>query len=79
MWHIPVRNKNNVEDIVPPYVLDELISSERIIQFYRPSEERWVTLGLDKIRKTRGNYTGFERRRPICSKITFPHQASGSF
>jgi hypothetical protein len=47
-------------------MLDELITSDRIKQFYRPSEERWVTLGVDKIRKARvKKHKGPERRRPI--------------
>jgi hypothetical protein len=72
MWHIPVRYPNDTEDIVPPFILDQLISSAQINQFYRPSENRWVTLGLDQMRKTVGTHTGPERRRPICTRITFP-------
>jgi hypothetical protein len=65
MWHIAIKYKSNTEDIVPPSMLDELITSDQIKQFYRPSEERWVTLGVDKIRKARRKHNGPERRRPI--------------
>ncbi len=65
MWHIAIKYKSNTEDIVPPSMLDELITSEKIKQFYRPSEGRWVTPGVDKIRKAKGKHKGPERRRPI--------------
>ena len=65
MWHIAIKYRSNTEDIVPPTMLDELITSDQIKQFYRPSEERWVTLGVDKIRKARRKHKGPERRRPI--------------
>jgi hypothetical protein len=79
MWHITIKYKNNTEDIVPPFMLDGLISSEKIKQFYRPSEEKWVTLGVDQVRKSKGTHTGPERRRPICNEIIFPNPSSDSF
>ena len=78
MWHIPIKYKDNTEDIVSPFMLDELISSDRIRQFYRPSEQRWVTLGVDQTRRTAGEYAGQERRRPICDEIAFPGDSAGS-
>jgi hypothetical protein len=66
MWHIAIKYRSNTEDIVSPSMLDELITSDQIKQFYRPSEERWVTLGVDKIRKARiKKHKGPERRRPV--------------
>jgi hypothetical protein len=79
MWHITIKYINNTEDIVSPYTLDELITSEQIRQFYRPSEERWVTLGVDRIRHAAGAHAGPERRRPICDEIIFPNHSSDSF
>jgi hypothetical protein len=62
MRHIEVKYQNNCYDIVPDLMLDELISSLKIKQFYRLSEERWVTVGFDRIRGTGGSYSGPERR-----------------
>ncbi len=79
MWHIAIKYKSDTEDIVSPFMLDELIRSGRIKQFYRPSEEKWVTLGVDRIRKAGLTNGGPERRRPICNAIIFPCPSSGSF
>ena len=62
MRHIEVKYQNNCYDIVPDLMLDELISSLKIKQFYRFSEERWVTVGSDRIRGVGGSYSGPERR-----------------
>ncbi len=67
MWHIPVRYQNYTDDIVPSFMLDDLIKSKQIIQFYRPSEGRWVTIGLDPIRKIGRLHGGPERRRPVST------------
>jgi hypothetical protein len=64
MWHIQVRYKNNAHDIVPAFMLDKLIAAEKIKQFYRPSERRWITLGLDPVRTSARTHDGLERRRP---------------
>jgi hypothetical protein len=79
MWHITIKYINNTEDIVSNFMLDELITSEQIKQFYRPSEERWVTLGVDQTRQTAGLHTGPERRRPISDEIIFPNPSADSF
>jgi hypothetical protein len=50
-------------------MLDTLITSDQIKQFYRPSEERWVTLGVDPVRKAENTHRGPERRRLICNDI----------
>jgi hypothetical protein len=63
MRYLTVQYKNNVEDIVPGPMLDELIASSSIKQFFRPSEQRWVLLGSDKTRGMGGSYEGIERRR----------------
>jgi len=63
MWYLRVQYTNNSHDIVPATMLNRLISSEQIIRFYRPSEKRWVKLGLDPIRKERCPYDGPERRK----------------
>ena len=62
MRHIEVKYQNNKCDIVPESMLDELISSKKIKEFYRCSEKRWVTVGSDRIRGVGGSYSGPERR-----------------
>ena len=63
MRYLAVKYKNNVEDIVSAPLLDQMIASGSIRQFYRPSEQRWIILGVDRIRGTGGTYEGEERRR----------------
>ena len=62
MRYLAVKYKNNVEDIVSATTLDQMIASGSINQFYRPSEQRWIVLGIDKIRGMGGTYEGEERR-----------------
>ena len=62
MRYLTVKYRNNVEDIVPGPMLDELIASGSIKQFFRPSEQRWIILGSDKTRGMGGSYEGIERR-----------------
>jgi hypothetical protein len=62
MRYLTVKYKNNLEDIVPAPLLDQLIATDLIKQFYRPSEQRWIILGIDKTRGVGGTYEGLERR-----------------
>jgi len=62
MRYLSVKYRNNVEDIVPAPMLDKLITSGSIKQFFRPSEQRWIILGSDKTRGMGGTYEGIERR-----------------
>jgi len=62
MKHIEVKYQNNTYDIVPGSMLNELVSSLKVKQFYRCSEQRGVTVGSDRIRGTGGSYSGPERR-----------------
>jgi hypothetical protein len=43
-------------------MFNELLSSNEVRQFYRHSEERWVTLGVDPLRGMGGAYEGPDRR-----------------
>jgi hypothetical protein len=63
MWYLQVQYKNETHDIVPASMLDQLISSDQIMKFYRPSEKRWVTLGADPVRKEEVAYAGPDKRR----------------
>jgi hypothetical protein len=55
--------KGRTEDIVNQRTLDDLLAQDAIEHFYRHSEERWIILGIDRIRETEGQqYMGPERR-----------------
>ena len=58
---IKVMDKNNEYAMVKPFLLDELITSGKIIQFLR--SEGWVTIGIDPIRVSDYRYKGPERRK----------------
>jgi hypothetical protein len=62
MRHLWVKYTNGVSDVVNQKLLDELIAGNTLKEFYRPSESRWVTLGVDVIRGTGGSYVGPDRR-----------------
>ena len=59
---IQVRYRNNREGLVDDVTLNELISSNKIRQFYRPSESRWVDVDRDSVRTRSNGYGGPERR-----------------
>jgi hypothetical protein len=59
---IRIQYNNDKYDYVPGQILDEMLSLSNIKQFYRHSEQRWVTVGVDRIRGTGGRYVGPERR-----------------
>jgi hypothetical protein len=63
MRHIEVKYQNGTHAFVDDYLLDALIQSRQIQQFYRPSEKRWIFIGVDPIRKGKSEYSGRERRR----------------
>ncbi len=61
---VHVQYKNDKYDYVSSQVLDDLITQSEIRQFYRPSEKRWVSVGVDVVRGAAGSpYAGPERRR----------------
>jgi hypothetical protein len=57
-----IQYQNNKFDYVNSAILDKLINARRIKRFYRPSEEKWVIIGIDPIRGNGGDYEGQERR-----------------
>jgi hypothetical protein len=63
MRHIEVKYQDGSDAFVDDYLLDALIHSRQIQQFYRPSEKRWITIGIDPVRKERVGFSGRERRR----------------
>jgi hypothetical protein len=58
---IRVIYKNNENGIVQPFLLDELITSDKITKFLR--SEGWVTVGTGRIRVSDYGYKGTERRK----------------
>jgi len=78
------RTKEYVFDYVTSDLLDSLITQDKITHFYRPSEERWVSIRLDPVRGSGGGYRGPERRRtdhkpnPNAEKGCLSAEARGS-
>lgn len=58
---IRVLYKDNSSGMVRDYALDELISSGKIVAFYRSSG--WVAVGRDPVRKSAQPFEGAERRK----------------
>lgn len=63
MRHIEVEYADGSHAFIDDYLLEGLIKSKQINKFFRPSEKRWITIGIDPVRSRRGNYCGLERRR----------------
>ena len=59
---IRVQYKDDKYDYVPGRILNEQIALQKIKRFYRPSEEKWITIGIDRTRGMGGTYDGAERR-----------------
>ena len=60
--YIRVRYSDNTYDYIAGMVLDKLILVNKIKQFYRYSEEKWITIGIDPIRRRSRAYSGAEKR-----------------
>jgi hypothetical protein len=58
-----IQYENNKFDYISSDILDNLISKRRVKRFYRPSEEKWVVIGIHPIRGNGGDHEGQERRR----------------
>lgn len=59
---IKVKYHNNRFDLVKGEILDQFLEKGKVKQFYRYSEDRWVTVGRDPIRIGRHIYSETERR-----------------
>ena len=59
---IKIKYQNNRFDLVKSEMLDQFLSKGKVKEFYRYSEERWVTVGTDTLRKSDAPYFGTERR-----------------
>jgi len=60
---LDIQYQNNKFDYINCEILDQLIRKRRIKRFYRPSEDKWVVIGIDPIRGNGGDHAGQERRR----------------
>jgi hypothetical protein len=60
---IHVKYQDNSYDYVDDMMLDYLIASDSIKEFYRPSDEEWVDVNEAPIRGAGLPYIGPERRR----------------
>ena len=72
MRHIEVEYQDGGHAFVDDYSLENLIKSNQIKQFFRPSEKRWITIGFDPVRSREGHYCGMERRRTGRSEEMIP-------
>jgi hypothetical protein len=62
---IHVRYQDNSYDYVDDVMLDYLIASNSIKEFYRPSDAEWVDINEAPIRGEGLSYIGPERRRSL--------------
>jgi hypothetical protein len=60
---IRILYQNGKFDMVKPSILDELIASGKLKNFFR--SEGWVTIGIDSTRGMDGIYEGPERRKTL--------------
>jgi hypothetical protein len=58
---IRVVYQNDKHDMVKPFILDSLISANRLKKFLR--SDGWATIGTDRLRGMGGQFSGFERRK----------------
>ncbi|MBN2180145.1 MAG: hypothetical protein JW743_12055 [Deltaproteobacteria bacterium] len=60
---IRVQYNNDGYDYLLGGILNQQLAQKKIKRFYRPSEKRWVTVGVDHIRGMGvSEYDGPERR-----------------
>ena len=60
---IHVKYRDNSYDYVDDMMLDYLIASDSIKEFYRPSDAEWIDINEEPIRGEGLSYIGPERRR----------------
>ena len=59
---IKIKYNNNRYDLVKSEMLDKFLADGKVKEFYRYSENRWVTVGHDPLRNGKGTFGGDERR-----------------
>ena len=63
MRHIEVEYPDGGHGFIDDFLLEGLINAKRIVRFFRPSEKRWISIGIGPVRSSGRNYCGLERRR----------------
>jgi hypothetical protein len=63
MRHIEVEFQDGSHAFIDDFLLSDLINSKMIRRFYRPSERRWIYIGINPIRMGQSEHRGIERRR----------------
>jgi hypothetical protein len=67
---IRVVYQDNSLDMIPPHILQLGIECNKIKMFYRDSEKRWVTPGVDQLRQDHhGEYQDGPDRRLTHSLV----------
>jgi hypothetical protein len=61
--YLRVKYTDNSYDYIAGTVLDKLLCEHKIRRFYRYSEEKWITVGVDPTRGRGGIYAGPDRRK----------------
>ena len=59
---IKIKYNNNRFDLVKSEILDKFLADGKVKEFYRYSENRWVTVGHDPMRSGKSTFGGDERR-----------------
>jgi hypothetical protein len=62
-----VKFDNEKYDYVNSQFIDDLIEKGQISMFYRPSEKRWVDIGIGPIRGDSGVFYIGPERRTLCT------------
>jgi len=62
---IRVVYHDNSYDTIPVFILQLGIDCKKIKMFYRTSERKWITVGVDPVRKTQDDYHDGPERRMI--------------
>lgn len=73
---------DNSHDMISAFILQLGIECNKIKMFYRKSERRWITVGVDPVRKLRGEhfYEGPDRRvtGPLADQQTLSYMQRNS-
>jgi len=62
---IRVVYHDNTYDMIPVFILQLGIECKKIKMFYRSSERRWITVGVDPIRRAQEDYHDGPDRRMV--------------
>ena len=65
---IKVKYTNNRFDLIKGEMLEGFLEEGKVRQFYRYSEDRWITVGSDPMRSGEKIYPGPEMRSSVQQK-----------